>query len=116
MHIISRTIIEDFCRRNAHYAERCYAWFSLVETLDWRKPKDMVDSFGDKAVDILGKWKNKNTDRVVFDLGGNEVRIIARYVFHPKLKRCRLYLKWIGNHAEYDKLCDNNLQYTVEKR
>ena len=115
MHIISKLIIAAFCEKNAQFKERVLAWYSLVETLNWRKPMDIIETFGPKAVDTLGNWEGKASDRVVFDLGGNNIRVIAKYVFHTKLKRCRLYIKWIGTHAEYDKLCKNDLQYIVDQ-
>ena len=59
-------------------------------------------------------YKNQATDIVVFDVKGNHIRIIAKYVFHENQRSTRLYIKWIGTHAKYDKLCKNNLQYTID--
>lgn len=28
--------------------------------------------------------------------------------------KVHLYIKWIGPHAEYNRLCINNKQYTIE--
>lgn len=44
-----------------------------------------------------------NGDRVVFDCGGGVFRIICRMVFGEKT--VFLFVKFIGTHAEYDKLC-----------
>lgn len=56
---------------------------------------------------LLGKASN----RVVFDIAGDNYRIICKY--HFGITRLHLYIKWIGTHAEYTGLCENNKQYTV---
>jgi mRNA interferase HigB len=51
------------------------------------------------------------SSRVIFNIAGNHYRMICKYQFEG---RCvRLYIKWIGTHAEYSKLCKKSLQYSV---
>lgn len=56
---------------------------------------------------ILG-W---NSNRVVFNIGGNNYRMICKYAFGEK--QVHLFICWIGTNTEYDELCDNNEQYTI---
>ena len=72
---------------------------------DWTEPGDITKTFG--SADLLGN----GSDRVVFDIAGNNYRMICKY--HFAVTRVHLYIKWIGTHAEYTKLCDANKQYTV---
>lgn len=72
---------------------------------DWEKPTDIQSAFG--TTDLLGKSSN----RVVFDIGGNNYRMIWKYAFGDK--QVHLFICRIGTHAEYDDLCENNKQYTV---
>ena len=109
IHIIKIQPISNFIKKHSQHKESLEAWLSIVKSCNWEKPQDVVKEFGTKAIDLLGNKSN----RVVFDVKGNHIRIIAKYKFHTKLKKTRLYIKWIGTHAEYDKLCDKNLQYTV---
>lgn len=113
VHIISVKHIKEFMDKNPNYSKALEAWVSIVRTCEWNKPLDMVEEFGAKAIDILPNFNGISSDRVVFDIKGNHLRIIAKYQFHPKLKKSRLYLCWIGTHAEYDKLCDKNKQYSI---
>lgn len=110
--------IHEFIKRNPEYKKPLEAWFSIVNSCDWDKPADIVAEFGAKAIDLLGKKDNKastvSCERVVFDIKGNHIRIIAKYQFHPKLKQSILYLKWIGSHTAYDKLCKKNQQFEIE--
>ncbi|GAA0537260.1 type II toxin-antitoxin system HigB family toxin [Chitinophaga japonensis] len=114
VHVIKRKSISDYVKQNANAANGLWAWLALVEASTWEKPQDIVETFGAKAVDILGTWEKKVTERVVIDVKGNHLRVILKYQFHPKLKQSRMYIKWIGTHAEYDKLCELNKQYSVE--
>jgi len=60
------------------------------------------------SADLLGKGSN----RVVFDIGGNNYRMICKYWFGRT--KAHLYIKWLGTHAEYDALCSENKQYSAE--
>jgi mRNA interferase HigB len=116
--IVAIKNLKDFCDNHSQYAEGIKAWITTVESQKWQKPQDIVETFGPKAIDILPKKDKKVAtkipNRVVFDIKGNNIRIIAKYLFHENLKEQILYIKWIGTHAEYDKLCDKNLQYDID--
>lgn len=72
---------------------------------DWTEPGDITETF--RLADLLGN----GSDRVVFDIAGNNYRMICKY--HFGATRVHLYIKWIGTHAEYTQLCDDNKQYSV---
>jgi mRNA interferase HigB len=104
--IVTEKHIYDFMHKHPQYSGSLRAWVTIVRDrmTVWEKPQDIVLTFGPKAVDMIGE------DRVVIDVKGNNIRIIAKYQFPS----ARLYLKWIGTHAEYNKLCKKGLQYTVD--
>ena len=116
--IIKTSAIAEYINANPAHKLALEAWKTIVETSTWEKPEDIILQFGSKAIDLLGKKDNKpstlSCKRVVFDIKGNHLRIIAKYQFHPKQRDGWLYIKWIGTHGEYDKLNDKNLQYEVE--
>ena len=64
-----------------------------------------MDTFG--AADLLGN----GSDRVVFNIAGNNYRMICKY--HFGVNQVHLYVKWIGTHADYTELCKKNDQYTI---
>ncbi|MHA4812335.1 type II toxin-antitoxin system HigB family toxin [Flavitalea flava] len=61
------------------------------------------------TADLLGN----GSKRVVFDIGGNNYRMICKYWFGKT--KIHLYIKWIGTHAEYDILCKAKKQYTISQ-
>lgn len=103
--LIKRKSIEDFALQNARSRSSFRIWLTLLKQADWNEPGDIADTYG--SADLLGNGSN----RVVFDIAGNNYRMICKY--HFGITRLHLYIKWIGTHAEYTDLCDNNEQYTV---
>lgn len=80
-------------------------WLSKVKIADWSTTEDILQTF--PSADFLGK----SSDRVIFDIAGNNYRMICQYSFGAK--NIRIYVCWIGTHSEYDKLCKQGKQYTV---
>jgi mRNA interferase HigB len=105
VHLIKKETIENFMQGHADSKPAFRYWTSLLKGVNWNTPADIMQTFG--AADLLGK----GTDRVVFDIGGNNYRMICSYFFGKK--SAHLYIKWIGMHSQYDKLCDKTLQYTI---
>lgn len=105
VHLIKEKTIRNYAFANAGSKAPFNDWVSKVKMADWEKPADIKATF--PSADLLGK----SSLRVVFDIGGNNYRMICKYAFGEA--SVRLYVCWIGSHAEYDKLCYDNKQYTV---
>jgi mRNA interferase HigB len=96
VHLIKKQTIESFVGVNAPSRGSFRLWLSVIKIADWSRPGDILRTFG--SADLLGN----GTDRVVFDIGGNNYRMICQYVFGEK--EAHLFICWIGTHAEYTKL------------
>jgi mRNA interferase HigB len=105
VHLIKKITIEHYCLRNAGSRSALKLWMLVLKGADWSTPQDVLDTF--TYADLLGN----GSDRVVFNIGGNNYRMICHYVFGEN--EVHLFICWIGTHAEYTKLCDDNKQYTV---
>lgn len=81
-------------------------WLSIAKKADWNIPQDIVKTFN--SADILGKSSN----RVVFNIGGNSYRVICQYYFSEQ--KVHLFVKRIGTHALYTKLCKHEQQYSAD--
>ena len=103
--LIRRTSIIEFATQYAGSRAAFRIWLSLLKQADWTSPGDIVQTFG--SADLLGN----GTRRVVFDIGGNHYRMICGY--HFGITKVHLYVKWIGTHTDYTRLCNKNGQYTV---
>lgn len=106
IHLIRKQTIEKYVSENAQSKSAFENWLSVIKWVEWKEPKDIISSFN--SADILGKSSN----RIVFNIGGNKYRMICSYHFGKK--KVHLFIKWIGNHSEYTKLCAEGKQYSVE--
>lgn len=68
-------------------------WHSVVERAVWAGPADVKARFG-AAVDFVGD------NRLIFDIGGNRFRLVVHVSY--RFKRC--LMKFVGTHAEYDRI------------
>lgn len=68
-------------------------------------PEDMIQTF--PTADLSGN----GSFRVIFDNAGNSFRMICKYAFGEN--EVHLFICWIGTHSQYDKLCNNSKQYTI---
>jgi mRNA interferase HigB len=63
-------------------------WLSAIKFADWDKPENIKQTFG--TADLLGNRSN----RVVFDIGGNNYRMICKYHFGNH--QVHLFICWLG--------------------
>jgi len=105
VHLIKKQSIEGYVHKNVQSKVAFRIWLSIINWADWTKPGDIIATFN--SADILGS----SSERVVFNLGGNKYRMICKYHFGEA--RIHLFVKWIGSHASYTKLCKDGKQYVV---
>ena len=105
VHLIRKETVEDFAKHNSKSRVPFKEWLTKIKYADWKNPNDIQDTF--PSTDLLGSGSN----RAVFDIGGNNYRMICKYAFGDRM--VHLFICWIGTHAEYDVLCDDDEQYTV---
>ena len=67
-------------------------WHALVRQATWSGPADVRAMFG--SADFVGD------NRVIFDVGGNRYRLVA----HVSYTYQRVLVKFLGTHAEYDRI------------
>ncbi|HBX87526.1 MAG TPA: type II toxin-antitoxin system HigB family toxin [Marinilabiliaceae bacterium] len=92
VHLIKKQPIEDYVLRNAGGKASFEIWLSIIKRVDWGEPNEIITPFN--SADILGN----GSDRVVFNIGGNNYRLICKYHFGNS--RVHLFIKWIGTHAQ----------------
>jgi mRNA interferase HigB len=71
---------------------RVTAWKAEVQQARWAKPTDVRAVFG--TADVVGN------NRIVFDICGNNYRIIVQFNYAVEVARIR----FAGTHEEYDEI------------
>jgi mRNA interferase HigB len=93
MQVIARRTLKEFWARHPHAEGPIRAWFATAAKAQWANPAEIKRQFGG-TVDFVGD------NRVIFDLGGNKYRLIV----HISFEFGRVLVKFIGTHAEYDRI------------
>ena len=104
--LVKKKTIEEYVTSDGRSRSSFRIWLANLKYVDWSQPNDIIKTYG--SADIIGS----GSERVVFNIGGNNYRMICGYSFRG-ITRVHLYIKWIGTHAEYTRLCNDNLQYTI---
>jgi mRNA interferase HigB len=92
MQIIARRALRLFWERHAQAELPLRAWYSMVSQARWTGPADIRRQFG--SVDFVAD------NRIIFDIGGNRYRLVARVSYEYG----RVLVKFVGTHAEYDRI------------
>jgi mRNA interferase HigB len=68
------------------------AWLDIVTRADWSNPEDVKAAYPKASILKAG--------RVVFNIKGNDYRLIARVQYQAGV----LAIRFFGTHAEYDEI------------
>ena len=95
MRVIALSTLKAFWSGKLAYAdarEPTLAWFRHVLRADWQSPADVKHDFGNASVLRDG--------RVVFNIAGNKYRLVV-WINYPYRV---VYIRFIGTHAQYDRI------------
>ena len=90
MNVISKRGLFERAATFADAKSAVQVWFDTAAQADWKTLEDVRRAF--PATDMVG-------DLAIFNIRGNNYRLIVRMVFRYK----RIYIKEFLTHAEYDK-------------
>jgi mRNA interferase HigB len=93
MQVIARRTLKKFWERHRQAEGPVRAWFAVATKARWKGPSDIKRQFG-TTVDFV------RDNRVIFDLGGNKFRLVV----HVSYEFGRVLVKFVGTHAEYDRI------------
>ena len=92
MRIISRKILRDFWERHPNTEKPLRAWFADTKQAHWKSPNAIKNVY--KNVSIVAN------NRAVFNIKGNDFRLVVAINYDYEI----IYVRFIGSHAEYDKI------------
>lgn len=92
MRVIARSKLIEFAEKHPKTDQPLKAWYAKVTSANWQSPQDVIADFGTA--------KTVSSDRLRFKINGNNYRLIASFKFSANL----VFIKFIGTHAEYDKI------------
>lgn len=93
MQVIAKKALRDFWTKHDRAEAPLTAWYLVVSKAEWKSPADIKGVFG-TTVDFVAD------NRVIFDIAGNKYRLVVHVAYPFK----RVLIKFVGTHAEYDKI------------
>lgn len=92
MRIIAVKTLKDFATTHPDINQPLKIWIDLVKAADWNTPAKVRSFFN--TADFLPD------DRVVFNIGGNNFRVVCKMKYSFRI----MYIRFIGTHQEYDRI------------
>lgn len=95
MRIIALSTLKALWTDHPEYAdatEQTLAWYQHALKADWATPADVKQDFGNASILKDG--------RVVFNIAGNKYRLVVWINYTYRI----IYIRFIGTHAQYDKI------------
>lgn len=89
----ARRTLKRFWERHPQAKQPLASRFSIVSKATWDGPADIKAAFG-RNVDFVGD------NRVIFAIGGNKYRLVVHVAYPFR----RVLVKFVGTHAEYDRI------------
>ena len=92
MNVYNKSTLLAFSIRHADCRDTLEKWFNDVSSKEWAKPGDVTKDFNTaRAI--------KN-NRIIFKINKNDYRLIAEMNY----EKGWLFIKFMGTHAEYEKI------------
>ena len=92
MRLIARSVLLEYSEQHPSTAVALERWYRLIRVANWTSMDDIRQA--------VPKAKVLNRDRVRFEVAGGNYRLIASFDYRRQI----VFIKFLGTHAEYDKI------------
>ena len=97
MRIISKRVLRDFWLKHADSEQQLKSWYRETEKAQWNNINDLKTEYPNAII--------LKENRIVFNIKGNNYRLIVKFNFEYQIS----WIRFIGTHAEYDKINANEI-------
>lgn len=94
MRIIAKKTLTQYAENHPQAAGSLNDWFEKTRKAEWNNLTDIRQTFN--SVDYVGN------QRYVFNINGNNYRLVVLILMTSNT----VYIRFIGTHAEYDRITD----------
>ena len=92
MNVVAVSTLRHFWEKHSDAEQPLKAWYDEAKAALWTSPQDIKKSYA--SASFVGN------NRVVFNIKGNDYRLIVAIAYRYQA----MYIKFIGTHAEYDRI------------
>ncbi len=90
--IIAKRTLRVYWEKHADCEQYLKTWYDTAKHANWKSPNDIKKTYASASIIA--------DNRVVFNIKGNKYRLIIKFNY----ARQWAFIKFIGTHAEYDKI------------
>ena len=95
--IFAKSTLREYWEMHPDSEQHLKTWYDTVLNADWKTPNEVKSTYANASI-----LKN---NRVVFNIKGNSYRLVAKFQFEKQW----VFIKFVGTHAEYDKIDVNKI-------
>ena len=101
MRIVKEKTRTEYCKHSRYKQaeESVKAWIYEVRFSIWENTNELKSKYGNASI--------INSKRVVFNIKGNDYRLIVDIEYKLKV----VFIVWFGTHTEYDKIDAKTVSY-----
>jgi len=92
MKVIAVAALRDFWHRHPLAEQPLKAWYDEARHATWSCPREIRERYA--SASFVGH------NRVVFNIKGNDYRLVVAVAYRFQAA----YIKFVGTHAEYDRI------------
>jgi len=97
LRVIAKKILREFWNKHPDCEQQLKAWYREAENAEWKTPAEIKKDY--PSASIL------QNNRIVFNIKGNSYRLVVRINYYYQM----VWIRFIGTHAEYDKIDANKI-------
>lgn len=95
--IFAKSTLRIYWEKHADSEQYLKTWYDTAMSCDWNSPSDVKNTYANASI-----LKDR---RVVFNIKGNSYRLVTKFNFEKKW----IFIRFIGTHADYDKIDANTI-------
>lgn len=92
MRVIAKKRLIAYWEKHRDAEQPLKAWYDEAIKAEWKTPQDIKNQYASASF--------LSNNRVVFNIKGNDHRLIVAVAYRLGV----LYIKFVGTHAEYDRV------------
>lgn len=95
--VIAKRTLRDFWKKHADSEQQLTSWYQETEKAEWNSIHELKTEYPNASI--------LKDNRIVFNVKGNNYRLIVKFNFEFQI----CWIRFIGTHAEYDKINANEI-------
>ena len=95
--IFAKSTLREFWEEHPDTEQYLKTWYDTAMSSEWRTPADVKKSYASASI--------LKDSRIVFNIKGNSYRLVAKFNYEKQW----IFIRFIGTHAEYDKIDANEI-------